>query len=84
VIIGEVELTTMRRIVTATYPGNTDEVAPSQLSATERACGDYTPGRWAWSLAQNLQLNKFLPCRGALSVWEVPSELVRQFDYLPF
>lgn len=51
----------------------------SQLSSLEFACGDYSmPGRYAWELYQPLALPEPLACRGALSVWEVPTELAQR------
>jgi hypothetical protein len=51
---------------------------PSALSAMERAAGDYTPGRYAWQL-NNVQQLMPVPCKGALSLWEVPTEVKAQF-----
>ena len=51
----------------------------SELSITELNCGDYTAGRWAWTLYQVKPFSKPVLCRGALSLWEVPSEVKQQF-----
>lgn len=53
------------------------------VSITELACGDYSPDRWAWQLYKVKPLAAPVPCRGALSLWEVPAEVAAQFTYLP-
>jgi activating signal cointegrator 1 len=50
-----------------------------RISPLEFACGDYSmPGRYAWELFAPVPLAEPIPCRGALSVWEVPTEVVQQ------
>jgi hypothetical protein len=39
--------------------------------------GDYSDGRYAWLLSEPTRIEP-IPCRGALSLWEVPSDVVRQ------
>ncbi len=36
----------------------------------ERSFGDYTPGRYAWLLADIQPLPELVPARGALGLWE--------------
>lgn len=84
VILGEVKVKGMLEII---EPGRGIRLGccdPDLLKPEERAAGDYTPGRWAWQLAKPIELNKHVPCRGSLSVWQVPAEVAAQFDYLPF
>jgi hypothetical protein len=51
----------------------------ANLSPQEIACGDYSmPGRFAWDLFGAVPLAEPITCRGALSVWEVPTEVVAQ------
>lgn len=50
----------------------------SELSMTELACGDYTPGRWAWSLFDVQPLVQPLACRGFQQLWTVPVEQAAQ------
>jgi len=54
----------------------------SKLSLTpdERRRGDYRPGRWGWQLACVEALPKPIPCAGALSFWQVPSDVVRAVE----
>jgi hypothetical protein len=40
------------------------------MSDSERLFGDYTPGRWAWLLADVRQLSTPVPAKGALRLWE--------------
>lgn len=40
------------------------------LGEEERAFGDYSPGRWAWLLADIEALPEPVPAKGALSLWE--------------
>ncbi|UOQ53076.1 ASCH domain-containing protein [Hymenobacter cellulosivorans] len=58
----------------------------SHLSITELACGDYTPGRYAWRLIAPLCCNTPVPCKGALSLWSLPAEVEQQVHAtsLPF
>lgn len=38
----------------------------------EHDFGDYTPGRFAWLLADVRRLDQPVPCKGALSLWALP------------
>lgn len=49
-----------------------------RMTPQERAFGDYTPGRHAWLLAEVRRLPEPIPCKGALSLWEVPAEVETQ------
>ena len=42
----------------------------AQVTAQERACGDFTPGRWAWMLDRIERLPEPIAARGALGLWE--------------
>lgn len=44
--------------------------------STERSVGDYSPGRWGWTLANPRALITLLACKGALSFWKVPAEVM--------
>ncbi len=63
-IIGTVEITDVCR---------TDDA--QGISAKEAAFGDYGSGRWAWSLANEVQFFDPIPCRGALGFWEIPEDI---------
>lgn len=39
------------------------------MSDLERAFGDYSPGRWAWLLADVKRLETPIPAKGALGLW---------------
>lgn len=42
------------------------------MSDSERLFGDYSPGRWAWLLADIKRLEVPIPAKGSLSLWEWP------------
>jgi hypothetical protein len=48
----------------------------------ELAFGDYTPGRWAWLLADVKRLPEPIPCKGALGLWTVSDDIARQLEAL--
>lgn len=48
------------------------------LSDQEVAFGDYTPGRYGWSLTNVHRLATPIPCKGALGLWDVPAEIEAQ------
>lgn len=45
-------------------------------TSRERWFGDYTPGRFAWRLA-NVQPVDNIPTRGSQGFWEIPDELLK-------
>jgi activating signal cointegrator 1 len=58
----------------------TDEVARAvvnPLTVTERAFGDYWPGRFAWLLKNVQPLAEPIPAKGALGLWGYKRELNR-------
>jgi hypothetical protein len=62
--------------------GTLAEVAATEaldVSARERALGDWTPGRWAWRLEQVRRLHVRVPVRGHLGLWryDLPEEAWR-------
>ena len=58
------------------------ECVPTQdlqgLSATERAFGDYRPGRWAWLLEDLRPLPSPVDAPGSLGLWTPPPELLER------
>jgi hypothetical protein len=48
---------------------------PDTLTDTERACGGYDEGRWAWHLADVQQLPVPVPAKGSLSMWDATPAL---------
>lgn len=44
----------------------------------ERACGDWTDGRWAWSLADVIQLRNPVPIMGRQGVFDVPPDVLER------
>ncbi|NVO33490.1 ASCH domain-containing protein [Hymenobacter lapidiphilus] len=53
----------------------------SELSDTERACGDYGPRRWAWTLYDVRPLPRLVGCKGALSIWQVPDAIAALVEH---
>lgn len=51
------------------------EEAEGLVSGLERHLGDYTWGRWAWFLKDVVALPEPVPCKGALGLWTLPSEV---------
>lgn len=47
-----------------------------EFTDQERAFGDYTPGRYAWLLADVKPLAQPVPCKGALSLWTPPADIL--------
>lgn len=46
------------------------------ISSTEQALGDYSPGRFAWSLMNVVLLKEPIPVKGSLQLW-TPSEEIK-------
>ena len=49
-----------------------------EITDQERAFGDYTPGRYAWLLADVRPIDAPIPAKGALGLWETPLTFGRQ------
>jgi hypothetical protein len=47
-----------------------------RMTPQERAFGDYRAGRWAWLLANVRRLPEPVSCKGALSLWELPADVL--------
>ena len=63
-------------------PGRTGPIETYQWQCTdqERASGDYTPGRYAWLLADVRPLRTPVPCRGALGLCPVAADVQAQIE----
>jgi hypothetical protein len=48
---------------------------PDSLSDTERACGNYEPGRFAWRLGDVQVLPETLPAKGSLGLWNPANQI---------
>ena len=66
-----------------------DSTCPSELFTTirdaengviitkqELAFGDYSPNRFGWMLSNPILFKEPIPCKGQLSIWNLPTELV--------
>jgi hypothetical protein len=56
-----------------------DETWDLVLGEVELACGDYTNGRVAWALSHVQPFATPVACKGALSLWKVPTDVEGQF-----
>jgi hypothetical protein len=79
-VLAIAQVSEMLRIVSVAHADSPHEVAPSQLTPEERACGDYTPGRWAWALGQVQVLAEPVACSGAQSIWQVPADIAQRIE----
>ena len=52
------------------------EVQSQTVTPNEIEFGDYTSGRYAWILENVEALPEPIPCNGALSLWDIPSEIM--------
>ena len=59
-IIGTVEIVEIERV---------EAVVDVVIGRKEKAFGDYSPGRWAWQLANPVLFDEPIPWRGALGLW---------------
>lgn len=50
------------------------------INSNEFMFGDYSPKRFAWFLENIKRLPEPIPCRGALSLWEVPPEVAAEIN----
>lgn len=64
-LLGTVELTGCTRV---------EELA--DVPALEGLLGDFSPGRWAWTLTKPTPLPAPVPCRGRLGLFKVPDVLL--------
>ncbi len=55
------------RVIEVDYLAGCDDFV---MTDTERLFGDYSPGRWAWLLADVKALPEPIPVKGALGLWE--------------
>lgn len=51
------------------------DTMPEADAERELAVGDFSPGRYAWELA-DVRAVPAIPIRGALGLWDVPSDIV--------
>jgi hypothetical protein len=50
------------------------------LTAQERAFGDYSPGRYAWLLSDIRPLITPIPAKGALGLWRLPPDVTARLE----
>lgn len=57
----------------------TPMIAPGRklyVNPTEKAFGDFEPGRFAWVCANPVRFPAPIPCRGAQGLFDVPADLI--------
>jgi activating signal cointegrator 1 len=52
------------------------------FSEKEKAFGDYSENRYGWILKNPRRLVNPVPCKGSLSLWEVPKDIEAQFIFI--
>lgn len=57
--------------------------ATNNWSFTEQelAFGDYSPNRFGWLLSYPILFKEPIPCKGQLSIWNVPNELLEAVNH---
>ncbi len=73
-IIGKVELIRTCHTGELLHPNMFEK--EKEITDQEKAFGDYTPGRYAWELANPIEFEKPIPYKGSLSIWEFPDALI--------
>ncbi len=68
-IVGTVE-------ITGCYPSEAAGSMGIYDHTREWRYGDYTPGRWFWTLANARMWDEPKSCRGALKIWIVPETII--------
>lgn len=61
-----------------TTVGTTEAIVKAGLNAEQLTFGDFSAGRFGWFLNAIKRLPEPIPCRGALSLWEVPEDIEQQ------
>lgn len=46
-----------------------------EFTSQELAFGDYSPNRYGWLLSDPILFKEPIPCKGQLSIWNLPNEL---------
>lgn len=58
---------------------NLHDIQPER-GTDEYAFGDYSAGRYMWLLKDIIALPEPVPCKGALSLWDVPADIETQIQ----
>lgn len=51
------------------------------ISKQEYSFGDYSPNRFGWVFSDPILFKEPIPCKGQLSIWNVPKELHRAVNH---
>jgi hypothetical protein len=60
------------------YTVQTENIRSKLLGTDELVFGDYKTGRWAFKLTNPIAYKSAIPCRGQLSLWDCPDEILQQ------
>lgn len=55
------------------------QAAPG-INKQQLSFGHFEPGRYAWRMSNPIVFKKPIPCRGALSLWNVPEDIIKLID----
>lgn len=55
-------------------------MACGTITEQERAFGDWSDGRWAWTMEDPVILEKPVPCKGHLGLWPIPTDVLIQIE----
>jgi hypothetical protein len=67
--------------IVPTSPESNERVLAVYGGRYEYEFGDYSRGRYAWALADIRPLLDPIPCRGALSLWDLPEDTEERLDF---
>lgn len=65
------------------WPAGSSELSVDAVPMPERAFGDFTPGRYAWKLANVRRLDEPIPCRGCQGLRDLDPKVARLLDEHP-
>lgn len=77
-IVAVADIETMFRFTSATFDKILERSRAGGLPKYEALFGDYSAGRCGILLTNVRELASPVPCRGALSLWEIPGDVQRQ------
>lgn len=75
VILCSCELLAVSQIIEPTMDAQPGELNPLTIGQTERACGNYEPGRFAWHLGDVQVLPEPLRATGSLGLWNPANQI---------
>lgn len=58
-----------------------EDVRDALNGTAELVFGDYSNGRYAWSLSHAEKFKKPIPCKGSLGLWNFDHQIIYEYDY---